>query len=471
MTIRKRAAPLPFGIDLEPNAALPLYRQVALGLQRVIEKGLWLPGAPLPSSRHLASELGVSRNTIISAFLELEAQGIVSPRARSVTRVAIQPQIVVSKVSSIPNPLPRNWAFAVGVPALDEFPRRLWASLLMRRARHVHALQMYYQNPFGFMPLRIQIAAYLRASRGLDCQPEQIMLTMGSQHALDLCTRVICKVGDQVWLENPGYIGAIRAFKAAHLNIVSVPVDEFGLNVNLGVEKAPRAKLAYVTPANQFPLGVCLSLTRRLELLTWASRAGAYIIEDDYDHEFRYAGHSPPALASLEPQGRVIYIGTMSKVMFPSLRIGYMVLPPNLLDAFANAMQASVQHTPILEQAALADFMEQGAFAKHLKAMRTLCAERQVGLLEAGVQEFPELTLQPAEAGMHLLAQLPAGVYDVTARQAALKLGVLLEPLSLFCLEPITKNALMLGYPAVPKANAILGMKNLHTALNPLFEN
>jgi GntR family transcriptional regulator/MocR family aminotransferase len=470
--MKRRATHTPITPPLEPHAETPLYRQVYEGLRQAMLEGRLRSGEPLPSTRTLARDLGVSRNTVLLAFDQLGAEGYIEGAARSATRVAHHmpnelsaPRDNTQQRSPSkrnlrlrrptgqprePVPARQSWAFAVGVPALDAFPRETWARLLVRRARRFSAINMHYQQPRGFPALREAIAVYLGATRGLRCSPEQVIVTSGSQQALDLAARVLLDPGERVWLEEPGYIGAQRAFLGAGLEIVPVPVDTEGIQISLGVRRAPDARLVYVTPSHQFPLGYTLSLPRRLALLEWARSTDAWVLEDDYDSEFCYAGRPLTSLAGLDRDGRVIYVGTFSKVMFPGLRLGYLVVPPDLVESFALALLASSTHAPVLEQAALTDFIIEGHFARHVKTMRALYAERQSRLLELARAELGGLLeLEPSEAGMHLVGWLPDGTHELEASRAAHRAGVLHEPVSAFCLEPFPRAGLMLGYAAV----------------------
>jgi GntR family transcriptional regulator/MocR family aminotransferase len=301
-----------------------------------------------------------------------------------------------------------------------------------------------YQDSAGYLLLREAIAAHVAVSRQVHCQPEQIMIVSGSQGALDLASRMIINAGDPVWMEDPGYHGARGAFLGSGANVVPVPVDDEGLMVEIGIERAPWAKLVYLTPSHQFPLGVTMSLSRRLKLLEWAQQADAYILEDDYDSEFRFAKRPLASLQGLDEADRVIYIGTFSKVLFPSLRIGYMILPPALIDPFLKVRRIIDIHAPILEQAVLADFIAEGHFTRHLRRMRTLYAERRSALLEAA-QGLP-LEIFSAEAGIHCIGWLQNGIDDIDVAEKAQDYDLELVAVSKFCIEPPKRKGLLLGY-------------------------
>jgi GntR family transcriptional regulator/MocR family aminotransferase len=301
-----------------------------------------------------------------------------------------------------------------------------------------------YQESAGYHPLREAIAAHVAVSRQVHCAPEQVMIVPGSQGALDLAARMLINTGDPAWIEDPGYSGARGAFLGAGASVIPVPVDNEGLAVNVGIERAPLARLVYLTPSHQFPLGVTMSLSRRLELLDWAKRANAYILEDDYDSEFRFATRPLATLQGLDDAGRVIYIGTFSKVLFPSLRIGYMILPPQLVDSFLKVRRLVDIHSPILEQAVLADFMIEGHFTRHLRRMRALYAERRSALLEAA-SELP-LRIDSADAGIHCVGWLPDGMDDRAVASKAPDYDLKLTPISDFSIEPLPRKGLLLGY-------------------------
>jgi GntR family transcriptional regulator/MocR family aminotransferase len=306
---------------------------------------------------------------------------------------------------------------------------------------------LQYSDSAGYLPLRKAIAAYISTTRGVRCTPEQLIITSGSQHALEIVIRTVLKTGDKVWIEDPGFLGARASFIAANANLVPVPVDNEGLNTASGIERCSDPNLIYVTPSHQYPLGSTLSLSRRLALVKLAARCGAWIIEDDYDSEFRYVGRPLAALQGLDTEQRVIYIGTLSKVLFPSIRIGYIVAPPDLFDALLSARCLGGHQSATLDQAVLADFISQGHFARHIRRMRVLYAERQQALVNAAKRELNGLLeIKPSDAGMHLLGWLPEHVDDQQAFRKATAAGVEVTPLSAYCIEPPKRGALRLGY-------------------------
>jgi GntR family transcriptional regulator/MocR family aminotransferase len=358
-------------------------------------------------------------------------------------------------------------AFRPGIPALDAFPRDLWARMAARLYRQSRFDLFSYGDPAGHPPLRRAIAEYLRAARGVNCSWEQVIVTSGSQQALDLAARVLLDPGDTAWVEDPGYFGARGAWTAAGLRCVPVPVDADGLSVAQGEVLAPQARMAYVSPSHQYPLGVTMSLKRRMALLNWARRRSAWIAEDDYDSEFRYAGRPLAALQGLDTNGRVIYIGTFSKVLFPALRLGYMVAPAGAVDAFAAARALADRHPPGPSQALVAEFLAGGHFARHVRRMRTLYAERQAALLAAARREWAGLLeVAPADAGMHLVAWLPKGSSDGDASRRAAEAGVSAPPLSAYYHDSAAaRPGLLLGYPCVNGRRIQEGARRLAAAM------
>ncbi len=358
------------------------------------------------------------------------------------------------------------------MPALDHFPFEIWARLMLRHWRGSSPTLLSYGDPAGYGPLRAAIAEYLIAARGVRCIPEQVIVVAGSQQGLDLAARVLLDIGDQVWQEDPGYVGARGALTSAGAEVVPVPVDREGLDVAAGIARCPNARLAYITPSHQYPLGVTMSLPRRLALLEWAQRAGAWVLEDDYDGEYRYTGRPLPSLQGLDTDNRTVYLGTLSKTLFPALRLGYMIVPLDLVDAFVAAKALADRHAPSVEQAVLADFITEGHFARHVRRTRMLYAARQAALLDAAQRELAGLLeVDPAEAGMHLVGYLPAGVDDRAASRRAAAHHVDAPALSAFALAPQPRGGLLLGYAAVDEAEIYAGARRLALALRPDVRN
>jgi GntR family transcriptional regulator/MocR family aminotransferase len=338
-------------------------------------------------------------------------------------------------------------AFRVSLPALDRFPSAVWSKLVTRHSRKPAREVLAYGDAMGYAPFREAIAEYLGAVRAVRCDPSQILVTTGSQQGLQLSAHVLLDAKDSAWMEEPGYLGARQAFMIAGTRIVPVPVDQEGLNVEEGIRRGRSARAVYITPSHQYPLGVIMSATRRMQLLSWAERRGAWIIEDDYDSEYRFGSRPIAALQGLDADARVIYVGTFSKVMFPALRLGYLVVPKDLARAFTAAREATDIFSSTLYQAAMTDFIREGHFARHIRRMRMLYAERRTVLVEAIRKEMAgQLEVLGEEAGMHLVALLPPGVSDVAVSVKAAKRGISAVPLSSCYAKAPKRGGLILGY-------------------------
>jgi GntR family transcriptional regulator/MocR family aminotransferase len=478
----------------------PLHRQLYTHLQTAILSGDLKPGTRLPSTRALATQLNVSRNTVLNAYQQLIAEGYLDGRVGHGTFVA---QILPDQLLTAPQPrdlveaspaephtprfsqqarlqlsVPRMplgppdepgmsaRPFRFGVPALQSFPYKLWSRLLIRQARHLPASAFPYQPAAGYLPLREAIAAHAMVSRGVHCTAEQIIIVSGVQGGLDLAARLLINAGDPVWMEDPGYLKARGAFLGSGAQIIPVPVDQEGLVVEAGIARAPGARLVYLTPSHQFPLGVTLSLARRLALLDWAGHADAYILEDDYDSEYHYTRRPLPALQGLDHAGRVIYIGTFSKVLYPALRLGYLILPLPLVEAFRTVRNLIDTHPPMLEQAVLADFIVDGHFTRHLRKMRSLYAERRAAILEAARKI--NLEIHPPEAGMHCVGWLPKGMDAFALVHEAANRGVDIVPVSHFSIEPLARAGILLGYSEYSVEQIQDGMRHLAIAMGSI---
>jgi GntR family transcriptional regulator/MocR family aminotransferase len=481
-------------IHLDPADPRPLYQQIYERLRQLILDSHIAPGAQMPATRVLAGDLGVSRNTVLAAFSQLAAEGYLTSRAGSGSFVADPlpddmfrtrratahlPQIVrgtrpISAEGRRMRELFLPWvawtrsqrAFAVGVPALDAFPYAMWSRLVAARWRKQLPAYIAFGGSAGFLPLREAIVEYLVTSRGVKCSPEQVIIVNGSQQALDLVSRVLLDVGDVAWLEEPGYIGARLAFLGAGARVVPVPIDSEGLSVSMGEALAPSPRLIYATPSRHFPLNVTMTLARRLRLLAFATDRSAWIIEDDYDSEFRYAGRPLPSLQGLDAEARVLYIGTFSKVLLPALRLGYVVVPPDLVDTFLAARSIDGLHPPVIDQIVVTDFLTGGHFTRHLRRMRALYAERQEILLHALHTELDDvLDVARADAGMHLVAWLRNGMTDERASQLAAAQQVTTLPLSRFYMEAPPRQALMLGYTGFRPPQINRAVRQLAVAL------
>ncbi|HVC60568.1 MAG TPA: PLP-dependent aminotransferase family protein [Acetobacteraceae bacterium] len=452
---------VPFVLDRTVSG--PLHLQIAMRLRTAITAGVLTPGVRLPSARSLAGQLGVARGTVDAGYAVLIAEGVVVPRGSAGTivspdlaaRVAPPAQRRMPFAPPRAEPPPAPLPFRMGLPALDAFPRKLWTSLIARAARGLGAEALALPDPSGWRPLREAIATYLGVSRGILCGPDQVLVTAGFQGALALVAKLLLRTGDPVWVEDPGYLLARHALEAAGATLVPVRVDRDGLRVAAGMVAAPRARLAVVTPAHQSPLGVALSLPRRLALLGWAADAGAWVLEDDYDSEFRYTGHPLPALKSLDRGGRVLYAGSFSEVLFPALRLGYLVVPDELAEAFARASRLGSCGLPSLEQRVVATFMAEGHFARHLRRMRTLYAARRSVLAAALAAAFGDrMVLQLEAGGMHLLARFPGAADDGTLARRAAAAGLAPTALSSLVAAHDCGQGLLLGFANVPEAEA-----------------
>jgi len=446
------------GIRLKRRGGGPLHRQIYERLRAAILEGSLLPGARLSSSRSLASQLGTSRGTVELAYATLASEGYIEARAAAGTIVA--PTLSRQRPASrgrraapvrIFNDLAIETAkpkpFQLGLPALDRFPRKLWSRLTARNARHLPASALTYQDAAGHRPLREAIANYLAIARGLACSSDQIFITAGYQGALGLIARTLLRPGDPVWFEDPGYFLAREALTQAGAALVPLPVDGEGIDVGAGKARAPWARFAVVTPSHQAPLGVTLSLNRRLALLAWAAEAGAWVIEDDYDSEYRYLGRPLPALKSLDEGSRVLYVGTFSKVLLPGLRLGYLVVPVPEIERFDRAAGLLMPSQGFLDQMTVADFMSEGHFARHIRRMRQLYAERRRALAAALETRLGDrLRIELQAGGMHLMAWLQPGCDDEALAQRAWTEGLAPFPLSRAVIETKRPPALGLSF-------------------------
>ena len=479
---------------LDSDAPAPLYRQLYDRLRRAILSGNLGPGSKLPSTREMALELGIARNTVMTAYEQLLTEGYVEGELGSGTYVSKalpehllnaclpgrpgagtpgrcpKPSLRGASLAAIPNPFnpvqKTACPFCLGWPALDAFALELWARLTARYWRNKLSHLLAYGDPAGYWPLREAIAAYLATSRGVQCHPSQVIVVSGSQQGLDLAARVLLDPRDSAWIEDPGYNGARGAFLAADVRLIPVPVDEEGMNFPSVAGKQPKVRLAYVTPAHQYPLGITMSMSRRLALLDWANHADAWILEDDYDSEYRYAGRPLAALQGIDSQERVIYLGTFSKVLFPSLRLGYLVVPRSLIDAFTRVRALSDGYSSTLSQAVLAEFLTAGHFARHVRRMRQLYAERQEVFLRAAQRELRGLLeVGPCDGGMHLIGWIDHGMDDRVIARRARAGGVVTTPLSSLASRPLKRAGLMLGYTALDSRSIRDGVRRLAAIL------
>jgi len=468
-------------LAIDPAASAPLYRQLYDRVRAAILAGRFHAGQQLPSTRLLASDLGLSRNTVVGAFEQLIAEGYLQGTTGSGTYVARE---LPDEVLHAPRPpLPRAHPlrrgprlstrgralaesvspallrssdprpFRSGIPALEQFPYEIWTRLVTRCwRRHPHAL-LPYGDTAGYPPLREAIAAYLGVARAVECTPEQVIIISGAQQALHLAAMLLLDPGDHVWVENPGYPGARSALASTGARLVPVPLDAAGLDLSAASALCSSPRMVYVTPSHQFPTGVTMTLARRLELLRETGKSRAWILEDDYDSEYRYASRPVAALQGLDRSGRVIYFGTFSKVLFPALRLAYMVVPPALVTSFTAAKAVTDRHSPTVEQAVLADFISEGHFTRHIRRMRALYLERLEALLDAFNRELKGIVeVHRPEAGMHIIGWLPKGASDREISRRAAAAGVDASPISSFFVSRPPRDGLMLGYTGYSEA-------------------
>jgi GntR family transcriptional regulator / MocR family aminotransferase len=491
----KKSSTLPLNLR-ERARGTPFYRWLYDELRSAILTGHLRPRARLPATRDLAAQYGISRPTIVTAFEQLRLEGYVEgkvgsgtyvsqtlpdellqvPRAKSVTsarRRGIPLSAYARRLQPLSRPESRPArAFRANQPALDAFPMGLWAQVAARRLRRVSAQLLAGGEALGYRPLREAVAEYLNTSRGVKCTADQVLIISGVQQALDRTAHLLLNPGDPVWMEEPGYPGAAVVFRAVGAKICAVPVDSEGLNLEVGQrrwQRQPRPRLVYVTPAHQFPLGVTMSLRRRLSLLEWARRSRTIIFEDDYDSEYRYSGRPIPALQGLDRAAVVIFAGSFTDALFPALRLAYLVVPSDMVDIFAAAESVSTHHPPLIDQAILCDFIREGHFARHVRRMRELYAERLSVLVElasnrlAGLLEIP-----PVEAGLRTVGWLQGGILADQAARAAAEYDVEVVPLGRYSYGRTRREGLMLGFAAVDALELRRGVEQLARALDKL---
>ncbi len=473
-----------------------MYRQLYDWFRRAITAGQLRPGQRVPSTRSLAAELNVSRIPVLSAYEQLLAEGYLETFVGAGTCVAssipddtlslkdgkarkggqevalkLGPRRMSRRGLAMTELPTQSWlnivgAFRASLPALDHFPIGIWSKLVARHARRPARGIMAYGGAMGSLPLRAAIAEYLGAVRAVRCEASQIMVTTGSQQGLQLSAQVLLDPRDRVWIEEPGYPSARQAFIAAGAHLIPVPVDEEGMKVAEMIRCGHNARAVYITPSHQYPMGMTMSATRRMLLLNWAVRTGAWIIEDDYDSVYRFGSRPIASLQGLDADARVIYIGTFSKVMFPALRVGYVVVPRDLVPAFSAARDAADVFSATLYQAVLTDFIREGHFARHIRRMRMLYIERRRALVKAIRAEMADLLeVTGGEAGMHLTALLPPGTNDVAVSKRAAQKGISATPLSTCYLRPPARGGLILGYAGVSAHQIHDGIRKLKMSM------
>ena len=488
----KKSSTLPLNLQL-PKAGTPLYRWLYDELRAAILAGHLHPGRRLPATRDLAQQFGISRPTVVTAFEQLQSEGYVEGKIGSGTFVSrtLPDQLLQAPGGAIPakarrrrirlsnyarrlKPLRRSdsgrvRAFRANLPALDEFPMELWAKLASRRLKRVPTSLLAGGEVRGYRPLREAVAEYLNTSRGVKCSADQVLIITGVQEALNRAANLLLDSGDPVWMEEPGYVGAAAVFQSVGARVCSIPVDAEGLDLQSGIKRWPRPRMIYVTPGHQFPLGVTMSLSRRLSLLEWARRSRTIIFEDDYDSEYRYSGRPIPALQGLDKSNVVIFAGSFSLVMFPSLRLGYVVVPPDMVDIFAAAASVSTHHPPLLDQVIMCDFIREGHFARHVRRMRQLYGERLAVLIEAAKQHLAGiLELRNVEAGLRTVGWLKHGISAERIAREAAKHDVEVIPLSRYAYGRSRQNGLVLGFAAVGERELKRGIEELARTIGAL---
>jgi GntR family transcriptional regulator/MocR family aminotransferase len=476
-----------------------MYRQLYDWFQQAIVGGQLRPGQFVPSTRSLAAELQISRIPVFNAYEQLCAEGYLETCVGAGTRVARSipdeelcpthgKELPASRRSlagatqrrkshraaTLTKTPPQPWlntfgAFRVSLPALDQFPIGTWSQLVARHSRALHWETMAYGDAMGYAPFREAIAEYLSTVRGVLCQPSQILVTTGSQQALQICAHVLLDHRDSIAVEDPGYPGARQAFLASGGELVGVPVDEEGMQIGELIRHQDSVRAAYITPSHQYPLGVTMSATRRLQLLNWAARKGKWIIEDDYDSEYRFGSRPIVSLQGLDKHARVVYIGTFSKVLFPAIRLGYVVVPQDLVPAFSAYRDAADIFPSTLYQAVVTDFIREGHFARHIRRMKMLYMERRNCLVQALNAELGKtLQIVGSEAGMHLVALLPRGIDDSVIARKAAERGISAMPLSSCYLHRAKRKGLILGYGAINELRIKQATRTLKTIIETI---
>ncbi|MGP5308935.1 MocR-like pyridoxine biosynthesis transcription factor PdxR [Vreelandella alkaliphila] len=445
---------------------ISLQKQLIGRLQQAILSGRLPAGSTLTSSRLLATELGVSRNTVVMAYDHLAAEGYVvadrqgtrvsdlfksAQHAEASQSTEPMPVVLARRLAPLARtcsqPISPSALLSPGIPALEEFPITAWRRSLDRSISRTFPHSLGHREPLGEPSLRRAIATHLHVARGVRCDASQIVITEGARQALELCVTLMTNPGDSVWVEDPGYLGAKSAFHAGDLRTVPMPVTGEGLAVSAEAWNSTPPKLIYTSPAHQYPTGAVLSIARRLELISQARKSGAWIIEDDYDGDFRHAGEPIASMQGLVEDAPVLYVGSFSKTMFPALRIGFIVLPKRVMRDAHVVLHELLGGGHPLQQHALADFMNSGAFGRHLGRMRRLYRGRQQVLREALTQYFDREWILGGNAGMHLTLRLPAGVDDREVTEKARSQGIGAHALSAFFMKPTDQDCgLVIGY-------------------------
>jgi GntR family transcriptional regulator / MocR family aminotransferase len=470
-----------------------MWRWLYTELRSAIIDGRLKSGARLPSTRNLAAQYSLARGTVVAAFQQLQAEGFVSsevsagtfvvpasgrevtsPTKQGSSRQVLSRATIAKRTQSLlkttflqPPSHSIGKAFRGYEPAIDLFPVELWARIASRVYRKAPRSLYGQGDRGGYPPLRRAIAEYVGQSRGVRCSAEQIIVTSGAQQALDLLARVLLDSGDEVWMEDPGYPGASQAFQNNGASVIPIPVDGNGIDVARGIRSSPDARAVYVTPANQFPLGTVMSAERRVELLSWAARAGAWIIEDEYDAEYRYSGKPIASLHSLDRSGSVIYVGTFTKMLFNALRIGFIVVPDRIGEAFRIARSFIDRHAPTLDQAVLTEFINEGHFGRHVRKMRQIYSDRSKLLTEEANRRLSGLLdVENAQSGMCTVAWIRTNVTEMAVTRRAEQLGLEVVPISSFVNKYEQKPGLFLGFAGCNESEIKRGVSVLEAVLS-----
>ena len=471
-----------FSVSLQRDG-IPLYRQIYTQIKELILSGKLLAKTKLPASRDLATRLEVSRNTVVTAYEQLWAEGFVEGEIgsgtyvanvdvqhtlSSTTKISLQQRPLLSKrghkiydlakkdFSTLPIP------FAPGIPDIALFPKSEWGRMLSRTCRMYMNKVFAYDDAAGFGPLRQAICKYLNGCRGVKCTPEQVIITCGAQQGLELITRFLIDPGEGVAMENPGYVGARNAFYSAEAHLIPIALDQQGIRIDL-LESYDNVRLVYLTPSHQYPTGISMPLSRRIEVLKWAENNNAWVIEDDYDSEYRYSGQPIAAMQGMDTSNRVLYLGTFSKVLFPGLRLGYLVVPAALVPTFTVAKSIADRNSPSLLQSVLADFIDSGQFTSHLRKTRIIYKKRQEYFIRIFQQRLGEyFSLEPSSTGMHLVAICKKNWNDQHLAGLARQSELQLRPLSSYYLVPdAAVNGLVLGYAGFSELQIAEGLERL----------
>jgi GntR family transcriptional regulator / MocR family aminotransferase len=470
-------------IPLDRNAAAPLHRQLYRAIRDKIIARQLLPGDRLPSTRALSEEIEVGRNTAVNAYNQLMAEGLLESETGSGTlvRSSLPEELLrderegesqtgairtASAGAAFRNPRISDRAvalqdvpymeqsrlvpFSPAFPHIDERFVTVWGTLMNRAWKRMPRNQFGYPSALGFHPLREAIASYLRTSRGVTCVSRQVVITDGAQQALNLAAQLLLNPGESVWIEDPSYDGAKAAFRNVPARLVPVPVDSCGFNVEAAVAADPKARAVYISPSNQYPMGVTMDLNRRLQLIRWAEENESWIVEDDYDSEFRYGGPPVMSLQGIDRSERVLYVGTFSKVLFPGLRLGYMVAPMDLLDSLQALRAHADRGSPLFEQIVLNDYIREGHFARHIRRMRKLYSSKRTALLEALQGHLGDIVeVNDCGAGLHIVAGLPAEVDDDAVSLALRTRGYEVPSLSSYAIKRPERGGLLFGFTAL----------------------